>query len=113
MNDKQVAQVERIMRECGEIFAVKAFELVAVLSVENLSEKPAQAVQPQKAKLLTKKELADYLQIRPRQINDRMNEGMPFIKFGRNTRFDLDDVLSWAKNKELKSRKRKTFRVVK
>lgn len=48
---------------------------------------------------LTKKELAALLKVTIKTI-DRLciNEGLPFVKFGRNVRFNKKEVLDWVKN---------------
>jgi len=52
-----------------------------------------------KEEFLTKKELAELLKVTIRTI-DRLcvYEDLPFIKFGRNVRFEKDKVLEWIRN---------------
>ena len=117
MNFEQAEKLKKIIRQRGaavvEILAETAFEIVAVLSVESLSEKPTRNEPAQMPKLLKKKEIAEFLQVSVRQINDRMNEGLPFHGSGRNVRFDREEVLAWTKNRKPKIRQRKNLRVIK
>lgn len=52
-----------------------------------------------KEEFLTKKELAELLKVTIRTI-DRLctHEGLPFVKFGRNVRFEKEKVLDWIRN---------------
>jgi len=50
--------------------------------------------------LLTKEEVAGYLQISPRTIESWVWRGkIPHIKIGRCVRFDLDQIQEWLKAK--------------
>jgi len=45
--------------------------------------------------LLTKKELAKRLRVSPRKIE--LDESMPCIRWGRNVRYDWQDVVAYLK----------------
>jgi excisionase family DNA binding protein len=46
-------------------------------------------------RLLTARELADYLGLKPATVLDKWERGeLPGFKFGRAVRFDLDEVLA-------------------
>ena len=64
--------------------------------------------------LLTKEQLSKRLGICERLISSLINEGLPYISFETRKQFDYDDVVSWAKNRNVENRKSKTkLRVVK
>lgn len=46
-------------------------------------------------KLLTTKELSEYLSVSRWTINDWRKAGMPFLKLNRVVRFELDKVMQW------------------
>jgi excisionase family DNA binding protein len=47
------------------------------------------------ARLLTARELAEYLGLKPATVLDKWERGeLPGFKFGRAVRFDLDEVLA-------------------
>lgn len=52
---------------------------------------------PSDIKFLTIEELADMLQVTRATIYNLKNKGLPFIKFGKNIRFDQDEVIDWIK----------------
>ena len=55
-------------------------------------------------KYLTLNELAEKLRLSRSTIDTWRREGLPFIKMGRNIRFDEDEVMRWIKeHKENKS----------
>lgn len=47
--------------------------------------------------LITKKELATQLNVSISTINNKMKNGMPYVKIGKSVRFDLDDVIKYLK----------------
>ena len=49
--------------------------------------------------MITKKQLAEKMQVTPVTINNLMKQGLPFYKFGRSVRYDWDEVLKWTKEK--------------
>jgi len=51
-----------------------------------------------KEDLLTKKHLAEKLQVSSRTIARYEQKGMPFIQFGGIHRYRYSDVLNWAAN---------------
>lgn len=53
-------------------------------------------------KLLNTEELALKLRVHTNSIYSWRKKGMPYIKAGRNMRYDYDDVVNWLKNKEVK-----------
>lgn len=63
-------------------------------------------------RLLNKKEIANKLGISVRTLCDLQNEGLPTVKLGKRVLFDYEEVLNWAKRKEIKSRRKNKFRVV-
>ncbi len=80
-------------------------------------EKPIEKVLPQTAKqekrFLNIKELAERFGVSERTISNLQNEGLPTIrKFGDRVLFDFEDVLIWAKDKEIKGRRTTKLRVV-
>lgn len=55
--------------------------------------------------MLTRQELADYLKVHVRTVDNKVKDGMPAVKFGKSVRFDLDDVLKWIKEQSGKEKK--------
>ena len=50
------------------------------------------------APYVTKLQIADYLQLRPRTIDRWMTEGMPHYRLGaRRTRFKISEVEEWMR----------------
>lgn len=50
--------------------------------------------------LLTTSELAEKLKVTDRTIIRWMKIGLPYMKAGRTTRFDFNDVEQWMKTRE-------------
>lgn len=46
-------------------------------------------------KLLSTKELSEYLGLSRMTLSRWRSEGLPFIKIGKQVRFKLDDVMKW------------------
>lgn len=65
------------------------------------------------SRLLNKTELAKRLGISVRKVSDLQTEGLPTVKLGKRVLFDYEDVLIWAKDKKIKSRRKNKLRVVK
>ena len=61
--------------------------------------------------LLNKKQLAERLGVSVRTISELQNEGLPVVKLGKRVLFDYHEVLTWAKEKKVKSRRKNTLRV--
>ena len=70
-------------------------------------------IQREQKRILTKKEIALFLSISERLVSDLINEGLPVIRNGRTVRFDREEVLEWAKNRNIKRRRKNNLRVVK
>jgi len=52
---------------------------------------------PSDIKFLTIEDLAEMLQVTRTTVYNLKNKGLPFIKFGKNIRFDQDEVINWIK----------------
>ena len=50
-------------------------------------------------RFMTPKQLSSTLQVSLRSIRRRIQEGMPYSRFGGAVRFDLDEVKSWLKTR--------------
>ena len=50
-------------------------------------------------RLITIKELSEYLQVTRQTIQNYMKGGMPYKKIGGNVRFDVEEVLKYFENK--------------
>jgi excisionase family DNA binding protein len=48
-------------------------------------------------KFLTVDDVADMLQVARSTIYNLKKQGMPFIKLGKNIRFDQEEVINWVK----------------
>jgi excisionase family DNA binding protein len=57
-------------------------------------------------KMLTRQELADYLKVHVRTIDNKVKGGMPSVKFGKSVRFELNDVLEWIKEQNEKEKEK-------
>jgi excisionase family DNA binding protein len=97
------------------------FHQVAELASETLTafveneEKPIQTFSRpaiQENRLLNQKQLAERLNVSARTISNLQNEGLPTVKLGKRILFDYDDVLIWAKDKEIKGRRKSNLSVV-
>jgi excisionase family DNA binding protein len=53
---------------------------------------------PSDIKFLTIEDLAEMLQVTRTTVYNLQSKGLPFIKLGRNIRFDQDEVIEWIKN---------------
>ena len=51
-------------------------------------------------KFLTVEELAEMFKVHKNTVYNWVEKGLPHIKIDRIMRFDLDDVLKWAKENE-------------
>lgn len=51
-------------------------------------------------KLLDTPELAEYIGVTKHTIYVWRNEGMPAIKIGKFYRYELDEVMTWLKNRK-------------
>lgn len=49
---------------------------------------------------LTEKELCSWLKISRSKVLNLRKEGMPFIKLGKNVRFDKEKIEEWLKEKQ-------------
>jgi len=54
-------------------------------------------------KFLTIEQVAEMLQVTRATIYKLQKKGLPFIKLGRNVRYDKDDVIDWAKSKKVQT----------
>lgn len=52
------------------------------------------------AGLVDKTNIAQFLGVSKRQIDNLRKEGLPFIKLGRLVRFDLNSVHKWIQEQE-------------
>jgi len=49
-------------------------------------------------KFLTVEDVAEMLQVTRTTIYNLKKQGLPFIKLGKNIRFDEDDVVDWVRS---------------
>ncbi|MBR0456289.1 MAG: helix-turn-helix domain-containing protein [Firmicutes bacterium] len=49
-------------------------------------------------KFLTVEDVAEMLQVTRTTIYNLKKQGLPFIKLGKNIRFDQDDVVDWVRS---------------
>ena len=49
-------------------------------------------------KFLTVEDVAEMLQVTRTTIYNLKKQGLPFIKLGKNIRFDQDDVIDWVRS---------------
>ena len=56
--------------------------------------------------MLTRQELADYLKVHVRTIDNKVKDGMPVVKFGKSVRFEIDDVKKWIKEQSEKEKEK-------
>ncbi len=54
----------------------------------------------QEIKFLTIEEVAEMLQVTRTTIYNLKKKGLPFIKLGKNIRFDQEEVVNWIKGKQ-------------
>jgi excisionase family DNA binding protein len=52
-------------------------------------------------KFLTIEQVAEMLQVTKMTIYNFQKKGLPFIKLGKNLRFDKDDVIEWVNSKKV------------
>ncbi len=58
-------------------------------------------------KLLTVKQIAEYLQVSPRTVYEGIHIGfIPHYKFSRGVRFKISEVERWVKGRRVKGRVR-------
>ncbi len=51
-------------------------------------------------KFLTIEQVAEMLQVTRTTIYNLKKKGLPFIKIGKNIRFDQEEVVNWIKEKQ-------------
>lgn len=44
--------------------------------------------------------MAEFFQVKEKTIWDWKNKGMPYVKIGQTVRYNLDEVIEWAKENE-------------
>jgi excisionase family DNA binding protein len=54
-------------------------------------------------KFLTIEQVAEMLQVTKMTIYNFQKKGLPFIKLGKNVRFDKDDVIEWVNSNKVKA----------
>ena len=52
-------------------------------------------------KYLTVEDVAEMLQVTRTTIYNLKKKGLPFIKLGKNIRFDQDEVVKWVKSNSM------------
>lgn len=52
-------------------------------------------------KFLTVEDVAEMLQVTRTTIYNLKKKGLPFIKLGKNIRFDQDEVVEWVKSNSM------------
>jgi DNA binding domain, excisionase family len=52
-------------------------------------------------KFLTIEQVAEMLQVTKMTIYNLKKKGLPFIKLGKNVRFDKDDVIEWVNSNKV------------
>ena len=52
-------------------------------------------------KFLTVEDVAEMLQVTRTTIYNLKKKGLPFIKLGKNIRFDQDEVVKWVKSNSM------------
>lgn len=52
--------------------------------------------------LMTNEQLCEYLKVTRQTLYNWREEGMPSIKIGRGVRFELEKVMEWLKENEVK-----------
>jgi len=55
---------------------------------------------PSEIKFLTIDDVAEMLQVTRTTIYNLKKKGLPFIKLGKNIRFDQGDVVAWIKSNQ-------------
>ncbi|QOX64676.1 helix-turn-helix domain-containing protein [Anoxybacterium hadale] len=54
-------------------------------------------------KFLTIEQVAEMLQVTKMTIYNLQKKGLPFIKLGKNVRFDQNDVIEWVNSNKVKA----------
>ena len=54
--------------------------------------------------MISKKEVAEKMQVTTRTVENWLKQGLPYYMVGRVMRFEFEEVLAWFKNKSLKER---------
>lgn len=54
-------------------------------------------------KFLTIEQVAEMLQVTKMTIYNLQKKGLPFIKLGKNVRFDQNDVIEWVNSNKVKT----------
>jgi excisionase family DNA binding protein len=54
-------------------------------------------------KFLTIEQVAEMLQVTKMTIYNFQKKGLPFIKLGKNVRFDKEDVIEWVNSNKVKA----------
>lgn len=58
-------------------------------------------IRPITDKLMTRKDLAAFLRVTTRTVDNLRAEGLPTIMVGASPRFDIEQVKSWLKEKKV------------
>ena len=107
MRVEQAEKLSKIVYQASEI--VKGFidgltklvesSLFILVNEENVHSKILSSAKSEN-RLLNKSELAERLNVSVSMINNLQAEGMPSVKLLTSVRFEYEEVLEWAKDKD-------------
>ncbi len=120
MTVEQVKKLSLVFRQVREVVkdAVDNLESIAenaliIFADDGTDRKVLPSSVAIENRLLNQKELAERLGVSVRTVSNLQSEGMPVVHLGRKrVQFDYEEVLIWAKDKKIKSRRKNNLRVV-
>lgn len=113
------AEQTKILMQFFHQFAELASKtLTAFVEVEKVEEQASmatfdnRAVRPEK-RFVNRKEIAERLGVSVRTVGNLISDGLPIVPLGkRRVQFEVEEVLTWAKDRRIKGRGKPKLRVV-
>lgn len=107
-------QVRELMKHwIDELGEIGEAALMIFVENEETTRKASNSSVAIENRLLNKKQLAQQLGVSARTVSNLQTEGLPVVKLGKRILFDYEEVLTWAKDKEIKGHRKNKLRVVK
>ena len=105
-------QMRDVVKDSIDNLEAIAENALMILVDEQTKQKSLPSSVAIESRLLSKKEVAERLGVSVRMVSDLQTDGLPIVKLGKRVLFDYHEVLTWAKEKEIKNRRKNNFRVV-
>jgi excisionase family DNA binding protein len=77
---------------------MRAIAHLRIIRYNNGTNKMKEGKMPSDVKFLTVEDVEEMLQVTRSTVYNLKKRGMPFIKIGKNIRFDQNEVIDWIKS---------------